>query len=87
MCCPGGWSGRDPFQEGLREVAATAVTHSTRKEREESLWMAHTVSRREMNEGSSYSLVFLQLQPSVAGGPVRIALVQSRVGETPPRGS
>lgn len=85
MCCPGGWSGRDSFQEGLREVAATAVTHSTRKER--NLWMAHTVSRRKMNGGSSYSVVSLQLQPSVAGGPVRIALVQSRMGETPPRGS
>lgn len=45
------WEG-DPFQEGLREVAATAVTHSTRKEREGSLWMAHTVSRREMKGGS-----------------------------------
>lgn len=45
------WEG-DPFQESLREVAAAAVTHGTRKEREGPLRMAHTVSRKEMKGGS-----------------------------------
>lgn len=65
MCCPGGWSGRDSFQEGLREVAATAVTHSTRKEREESMDGTHSES--EGNERGLFLFCCFPPTPALSG--------------------